>query len=124
MYEFTPTNGFRSFNRYYVLVTPTTKKIYAIWAVGSMVNTETAKKEQTLLMEILQQKYGAKSKPGLLDSIVDADTVDQGNRYVMTKVSGFTDVTIEIRYYDRDLEKTAEKERIADEANKVDKKGL
>ncbi|HEY3853855.1 MAG TPA: hypothetical protein VGO67_05625 [Verrucomicrobiae bacterium] len=124
MYEFTPTNAFRSLKKYYVFVTPTTKKIYSIWGTGPTENTETGKKEQALIMEILQEKYGEKSKPGLLESIVDADIVDQGNRYVMSKVSGFSDVTIDVRYYDRDLEQLAEKERIAEEAKKVDKKGL
>jgi hypothetical protein len=124
MYEFSPPNGFRSFKRYYVMITPITKKIYSIWGIGTAENTESARKEQALIMEILQQKYGTKEKPGLFDSLGDLNTIDQGNRYIITKISGFTDVTLDIRYYDRDLQKLAEKERLAEEAKKVDKSGL
>ena len=124
MYEFSTTNGFRSFKRYYVMITPTTKKIYSIWGIGTAENTESGKKEQALVMEIIQEKYGAKQKAGLLDSFGDVNRIDQGTRYIITKVSGFTDITLDIRYYDLDLEKIAEKERLVEEAKKVDKSGL
>src|SRR5690348_13888600 len=62
MYEFSTTNGFRSFTKYYVLITPKTKKIYSIWGMGSVANTESGQKEQALIMEILEQKYGPKDK--------------------------------------------------------------
>ncbi len=124
MYEFSTTNGFRSFKRYYVMITPATKKIYSIWAIGSAENTESGKKEQALVMEILQQKYGVKAKPGLFDSLSDVNRIDQGSRYIATKVNGFTDISLDIRYYDRDLENVAEKERLVEEAKKVDKSGL
>ena len=124
MYEFSTTNGFRSFKRYYVMITPTTQKIYSIWGIGTAENTESAKKEQALVMEILQQKYGAKKKEGFMDAVGDAKQIDQGSRYIVTKISGFTDITHDIRYYDRDLEKQAEKERLVEEAKKVNKDGL
>ena len=124
MYEFSTTNGFRSFKRYYVMITPTTKKIYSIWAIGTAENTESAKKEQALIIEILQQKYGAKEKEGFMDAIGDTKRVDQGSRYILSKISGFTDITHDLRYYDRELEKLAEKERITEEAKKVNKGGL
>lgn len=43
---------------------------------------------------------------------------------MLTKVSGFGDVTIEIRYFDDDLGALAEKERLAAEGKKVDGSGL
>ena len=52
MYEFSTTHGFRSFKRYYVLITPTTRKIYCIWGIGSAENTKSGQKEQALIMEI------------------------------------------------------------------------
>lgn len=124
MHEVSTTNGFRAFKRYYVMITPTTKKIYSIWGIGTAKNTETGKKEQSLIMEILQQKYGTKKKEGVMDAMSDAKRVDQGNRYILSKISGFTDITHDIRYYDRDLEELAEKERLTEEAKKVDKGGL
>jgi predicted RNA-binding Zn-ribbon protein involved in translation (DUF1610 family) len=124
MYEFATTTGFRSFERYYVMVTPTTHRIYSIWGIGSVENTSAGQKEQAVVMELLRQKYGAAEKDGLFDSMGDIKRITQGDRHVITKITGFTDVNIEIRYYDRELEKLAEKERLASEVQKADKTGL
>ena len=124
IYEFRPANSFRSFTRYYVLITPTSKKIYNIWGVGSAENTSVAQKEQAVIMEILQQKYGVKEKPGVIDILGDVNTIKQGNRGVVTKISGFGNVQFHIRYYDSDLVKLAESERITEESKKVNKSGL
>lgn len=123
-YLFSPTNGFRSFKQYFVVVTPTTHKIYSIWGVGNVETVESGKKEQTVIMELLKQKYGAEANIGMLDAMGDVKRISQGSRYVLTKLTGFADVTIEIRYYDSDLEKLAEKERLAAETQKADKSGL
>jgi predicted RNA-binding Zn-ribbon protein involved in translation (DUF1610 family) len=124
MYEFYTANKFRSFEHYYVLITPTTHKIYSIWGIGSVENTEAGQKEQAVVMELLKQKYGTEEKQGLFDTIGDVKRIDYGNRYIMTKITGFTDVTLDIRYYDSELEKLAEQERIASEIQKTDKTGL
>ena len=75
-------------------------------------------------MKLLEEKYGASKNQGLLDSIGDTSRISHGSRYVLTKVSGFVDTSIDLRYYDRELEKAAEKERIAIEQGKVDPTGL
>lgn len=124
MYQFAPKKRFRSFNRYYVMITPKTHRIYSIWAIGPVENTEVGEKEQAVIMTLLERKYGKKEKEGLFDALMDAKQVDQGNRYAMVKVSGFMDVTIDIRYYDKKLSDLAEKERVALEAEKVDDSGL
>ncbi len=109
MYEFRPKNPFRSFTKYYVLITPKTKKIYAILGIGEAENTDTAKKEQALVMDLLQKKYGVEQDTGVLGKLYDAKLISKGNRMVGTKVSGFGSVTIDIRYYDNELTKVAEK---------------
>jgi len=124
MYEFSTTNGFRSFKTYYVLITPTTHKIYSIWGIGSVENTESGQKEQAVVMELLKKKYGVEEQQGVFDTIGDVKRIDQGNRYIITKLTGFVDVTIDIRYYDSDLDKLAETERIAAETKKTDDSGL
>ena len=124
MYEFATPTGFRSFKRYYVMVTPTTHKIYSIWGIGSAENTQAGQKEQAVIMELLRQKYGTAEKAGLFDTMGDIKRVTQADRYVITKITGFTDVTLEIRYCDGELEKLAEKERLASEVQKADKTGL
>ena len=124
MYQFKPDKPFRSFSKYYVLITPTTHKIYSIWGIGRVEKTESGKKEQALLMQLLTEKYGSEDKPGLMDAFSDSKHISQGQRYILTKITGFTDTTIEIRYYDMDLEKSAEQERLAIEGKKVDRSGL
>ena len=124
MYQFTPQSPFRSLTKYYVLITPTTNKIYSIWGLGDAGNTATGKKEQDVLMELLTQKYGAPKKEGLFDALHDAKQISQGSRSVLTKVTGFVDATLEIRYYDHDISKVAEKERLAIEAKKAGGTGL
>jgi predicted RNA-binding Zn-ribbon protein involved in translation (DUF1610 family) len=124
MYEFATPIGFRSFKRYYVMITPTTHKIYSIWGVGHAETTQAGQKEQAVIMELLTQKYGATERAGLLDSMGDVKRITHGDRYIITKISGFVDVTLEIRYYDGELVKLAEKERLASEVQKADKTGL
>ena len=124
MYQFTPDNPFRSFNRYYVLITPKTQRVYEIWGIGPAGKTEAGKKEQALVMELLQEKYGIKEKEGMFDSLRDMRRIEQGNRYILVKLTGFLDTSIEIRYCDYDLGKIAEKERLELEKKKVDGRGL
>jgi len=75
-------------------------------------------------MELLKKKYGVEEKQGIFDTMGDVKRIDQGNRYIITKLTGFMDVTIDIRYYDSDLEKLAETERLAAETKKADDSGL
>ncbi len=124
LYQYSPNKKFRSFSDYYVLTTPKTNKIYSIWARGEFENTETAKKEQALLMSLLEKKYGKGEKQGLLDSFNDLKRLDQGHRDILVRIIGFTDVVLEISYNDRPLVKLAEKERLEIEAAKVDDSGL
>lgn len=124
MYMFSPSKNFRSFSNYYVLITPTTHKVYSIWGIGEVENTSQCKKEQSVLMAILQKKYGKPEEDGFMAAMSDMKNIDQGNRYVLTKCSGFGDVTIEIRYKDKKLAALAEKERIIIESEKVDSSGL
>ena len=124
MYQFAPKSPFRSLTKYYVLITPSTNKIYSIWGMGAEGNTETGKKEQDVLMELLTQKYGTPKKEGVFDALYDAKQISQGNRTVLTKATGFVDTTLEIRSYDHDIEKVAESERIAIEAKQAGGTGL
>lgn len=124
MYQFSPKSRFRSFDRYYVMITPKTKKIYSIWAIGDVENTSVGEKEQALIMTLLEKKYGKNKKEGLFDDLMGAKQIDQGDQYVMVKISGFMDVTIDIRYYNKKLRDLAEKERLELEAEKVDSSGL
>ena len=124
MYKFKPENSFRSFSRYYVLITPKTKKVYSIWGIGDIDSDAKCKKEQDLVMAILVKKYGEMDDQGLMSSLYDSKTISQGDKSVSTKCSGFSNVIIDIRYYDYELKTLAEKERIELESEKLDSSGL
>jgi len=124
MYEFSPTTGFRSFHNYYLLITPTSHRIYGILGTGRVQNLEAGEKEQAVIMSILQKKYGNESDPGLLGSMSTQRRIDEGKRYIITQITGFSEILLEIQYYDTDLQKLAETERIAAETKKADSSGL
>ncbi len=129
MYQFEPKKKFRSFDEYYILVTPMTHKIYGIWGIGTSENPQKCEKEQALIMDLLQKKYGIQKNEGSFDPATGAKNIDQGNRDITVKCSGFVDMSfvdmsINIRYYDRELMKLAEKERIEMIGDKVDASGL
>ena len=124
MYKFKTENPFRSFSRYYVLITPKTEKVYSIWGIGDIDSDAMCEKEQDLLMAILVKKYGEMSEQSLMSSLYDSKTISQGDKSVSTKCTGFSDITIDIRYYDHELKTLAEKERIELESDKLDASGL
>ncbi|MFZ2279914.1 MAG: hypothetical protein WAW39_19105 [Prosthecobacter sp.] len=124
MYQFKPEKPFRSLKTYYVLISPTSNQIYSIWGIGSTANAATGKQEQAVLMELLTQKYGSSEKEGITDALYDRKQISQGPRQILTKVTGFSDVTIEIRYTDIELAALAEKERLVIEAGKANGAGL
>lgn len=124
MYRFVPKKKFRSFSHYYVLITPKSHIVYAIWGIGEIKNTSVCKKEQKLLMSILKDKYGKEKKKDFVSSLYDADIITHGDRYVMTKCTGFSNVTVEIRYNDNEYKELAENERIESEIKTLDSSGL
>ena len=124
MYQFKPEKPFRSFSRYYVLITPKTNKVYGIWAIGDIDGDAKCGKEQDLLMAILSKKYGKSDNQDVMSSFMDIEKIAIGNRRILTKCSGYSDVTIDIRYYDDDLKLIAEEERIELESEKLDSSGL
>jgi hypothetical protein len=107
-----------------VLITPKTNKVYGIWGIGNMDSDAKCGKEQDLIMAILNKKYGQSDNQGAISSFMDAESISQGNKRILTKCSGYSDVTIDIRYYDDNLKSIAEKERIELESEKLDSSGL
>lgn len=124
IYEFSPPADFRSFEHYYVMITPQSHKIYGIGATGRFDNTDKARNEQAVVMEILKEKYGPEDAQGVDDAMDNVERITQGNRLVMTKVSGFTDGTLDLRYFDSNLVQVAEQERINTEVKNSDTNNL
>ncbi len=124
MYRFLPTKKFRSFEDYYVMITPKTHRICSIWGIGPVENTGKCEKEQAVIIELLAKKYGQPEGEGFFDSIYGAKRIDHGNRDITVKCSGFVDSSIEIRYTDRELKELAENERIEKESENIDDSAL
>jgi len=124
MYQFLPEKPFRSLKDYFVLVTPKTNKIYAIFATGPIGSQQAAKAEQDLIVDILQKKYGKTDEQGFAEMLGDIKRISQGDRYISIGFSGIIDVDIWVRYVDHALRQSAEKERIELEGAKVDSGGL
>lgn len=124
MYGFATEKGFRSFKLYYVVVTPTTHRICCIVGTGSLKDRSTAEKEQAVVLELLKEKYGEPFSNRIFRSLGNIATITQGQRYIVTKITGLEHVSIEIRYCDKELMDLAEKERLAAEVEKVDKTAL
>lgn len=125
IYQFTPKSPYRTLEKYFVLLTPQTRQVYSIWAIGEFSEKAEAIKEQSVLAELLSKKYGQLTEPsGFSASIKKAKRLSVGGRSVLLLVDGFSSANLEIRYYDEALKALAEKERISIEAAKADPSGL
>lgn len=116
-YKFTPDVPFRSFDDYFLQVTPTTHKIYSIYAIGNQgSNRGKAEQEVRLIAELLSQKYGPSK------SNYNGHSIMQKDASVFVDTLGISSVRI---YYTSDeFSKLAEKERLATETKKVNSDGL
>ena len=121
IYRFYPDKKFRSFSIYLIGITPKTRKIRGISAMGDMDDDSTCEREQALIMAIIKKKYGEIVKNPFSNS---RQVIIQGNRAVTTECSGLFDVRLIINYLDTKLEELAENERIELESSKVDSSGL
>jgi hypothetical protein len=120
-YSFSPTNGFRTFNSYHVLITPISHRIYCIAGDGLM-DRFALRNEQNLLMYLLREKYGT-GEVGSIEGPNAKRSVCLGNRCISTFILQ-SDFSLHIQYVDTELEDVAEKERIQIESLKIDKSGL
>lgn len=123
MYGFKPTKPYQAFQDYWVLITPRTQQVYAIWARGKFDNAAKASAEADVLMTILTRKYGPQDKDSM--AIGDVRVIQQANRSVVVKVdNNFSSAALEARYYAIDLEQLAKEERLQIEAAERDTGGL
>jgi hypothetical protein len=127
MYGFMPDNPVQGLTKYYFQVTPKTGLIYCIWAIGDCESTPACVKQQAVLIDILEKKYGHQEEKGLMDTLRDSIRILKGRRSIIAKCSGIDGlqpVTVNLYYIDSDLQEQAEKERIELEGRKIDGSGL
>ena len=104
-----------------MLITPTSKKIYAIWAETGLMAEHEAEKEFQVMTAILENKYERKSASGFIPSLDRRELKISGRSvYLMSSFIG----EVKLRYVDDDLEALAEKEAVMKEAGKVDASSL
>ena len=109
-----------------------TTKICAIIASGPMEDNSSCEAEKELLMSILQKKYPEKQAkdPMIKELIKDfheifgRNVISQEDRSIMVRCHGFSDITLEIRYFDMKLYEQAKKESLEMQGKAVDSSGL
>jgi hypothetical protein len=110
--------GFRAFDTYYVMLTPSSHKIYSILGVGSVTNKEAGVVQQVVIMELLRFKYGNELKQADIGTTGDVQRIDQGSRHAISRLTDAAGGKIELQFLDSDLEKLAQAEKLATESKK------
>jgi hypothetical protein len=122
VWQFAPSKPFKWFQSYFVLLTPKTGKIYAIWGKGQELESAVVDDQAKVLLAILGKKYGVEGKRMLFSS--GTKTIEKGGKTIILKQDGFLKKSLEIRYIHDSLSKQAEKERVELESSKLDDSGL
>lgn len=98
-----------SFNRYFVQITPKTKKIFQVWAQGPFSNEQAGRTRRDALANAIAEKY--QTKKGFWDGNI-ARVMEQGDAVVTIKTiyQPGGSVLLEIRYNQTTLEKEGRNE--------------
>ncbi len=82
IYRFIPVKPFRSFSRYYVMITPESHQIYKIWAIGDIENIGKGNKERDLILTLLEKKYGKQEKDRLFEALSSSRTITRKTKRI------------------------------------------
>jgi hypothetical protein len=117
MYQINPIKKVKFFSSYYVIITPTSKKIRTIWGIGQYPNNDECLNDLDVLKIILQKKYG---KPESPISMNKTYIFTHGNRGINIKcINNYDNADLYIQYIDLNLDKLAVKEKAAKAAKKI-----
>jgi hypothetical protein len=111
IYYFKPSKKFRKFREYYVLITPETKKIYQIWAIAKISEEQKFLREQEIILNILEKKYGPATNGSNNFRKRNTKIISNGYKYIVLKyeISAFGNSAY-LMYVDQELEIQAKKE--------------
>jgi hypothetical protein len=128
LYSFRPKNNFRSFTKYAVSLTPSTKKIFLINALAVFRNSSDCESELDLMSSMLGEKYGQPIKTtdrfDLNNTTVLIDQPENG-REILLKCSRLrSNVKLDIFYSDNNLQSLADQEYKEIERERLDDSGL
>ena len=122
LYQVNPKKKVNFFSTYFVLITPTSKKIREIWGIGDYNNNDTCLNDLETLKIILQKKYGKPTSPISMDKTY---IFIQGKRWIDIKCNNnFDSAELYIQYVDDNLDNLAKKERAAKVAKKIGNNSL
>ena len=111
-YEFNSSNKFKSFNRYYVYVTPLSHRVFRIYATGDGYTHDECDEEASVVHSLLKDKYKfAQSENFSVSSggTLKAGNVDVGVSCLMENLYE-RGVNLNIRYTDNHVMKMVNKE--------------
>lgn len=124
MYFVDPPKKFMGFDRYYVMITPTTNRIYSIWMIKDFSNPAEASSEFEKVGAVLENHYKIKGEQGMF-SIDPMKNFRFDNGNILLKCDkGFDSATIEIRAYSKEFEDLNEKETKDTAINNTDTSAL
>ncbi|HEY1169885.1 MAG TPA: hypothetical protein VGH19_00830 [Verrucomicrobiae bacterium] len=124
MYKVKPPTPNAYFDTYLIMITPDTKRIFEIWAMGPVPSESEGKIRRDSLVKAIEAKY--QTKKNLFDSEF-ARMMIQGDKTVTVKTSrqlSGAGYQLELRYKDGALAKEGRGEAVDRNIKNVDNKGL
>ncbi len=124
MYKVKPPLPNAYFDTYLVQITPNTKRIFEIWAIGPVPSESEGKIRRDSLVKAIEAKY--QTKKGMFDTEF-ARILHQGDKTVTVKSSrqpSGAGYQLELRYKDSALAKEGRGEAVDRNVKNVDSKGL
>ncbi|MFQ5487579.1 MAG: hypothetical protein ACE5ET_03915 [Gammaproteobacteria bacterium] len=124
-YVFVPQHPYEPLNEYTVVVTPLTKTVYSIQAVGTFKNRTACKAEMGQLEQLLARKYGRRNAdPAAKFTGSSRIVFGSGPRKITVSCSGiFTHYKLKLIYQDKSIDLT-EKKGVVQESGSRDSSGL
>jgi len=122
MYAFTPKPGLSGFSDYYVMITPITHKVYSIWACAEVPRANGLNFYEQVVA-LYEKKYG-KGKSDLSIGSRTTFFYPAGSSILIKYSSDHKAASIDIRYYNRENEELAKKERIEKANSGVNTEGI
>lgn len=112
LYQFTPQEPHPLFTRYYVEITPQSQRVYSIWGYGHGHGFEACRAGRAELLAELEPRYGSVRRSFLFPSAGERRIV-QRDREILIECTGHDASRLLVRFTDRRLQETAERERTA-----------
>lgn len=110
LYAVSAPRKFMGFTNYYLLITPTSEKVYSIWMVREFKKAAEGRAEFDKVAAVLENHYKIKGERELSIDPVTIFNFDNG--YIILKLNiGLGEYSLELRGYSKEFSDLAEKEK-------------